>query len=192
MLKKLTDRLVKEENKALDKELLVEGSIVPTKFSTIERYASVNPNDCTEDSVEELAKILYNTKLTDDMTEDEQKEELINAVKNSALILTEGVEFKKDTNTITMDKDSYVKFKETITAYKENNDENLKKDFKKFIKDIKQNVSKVDEDIPADAFITALINSLYKIFVDKTIKINSNESTKTNFINKINELTKAI
>jgi hypothetical protein len=200
MLNKLTERLIKEENKSLDRDILVEGTLVPTIFSTIERYAMVNNKCCEYNDIVALAKKLHAVNLNDSMTEEEKKSALMDAVKNTDNInvLNESSLFNlnKEQLCILMKKEDYIKIKNEINEYKKCKDEEKQKDFivkfKNIINRLEPEMRMADDKKPVDAFTMATINSLYKTFIPTPFKNNDDENLKTNILAKIENLAKYI
>jgi hypothetical protein len=83
MLNNLTHKLLQDDASKLDRELLIEGVMLPTKISTISRYSLLEGSDecCDADEVQILADKLKNVAFPE-LSDLEERKKLVYAAAN--------------------------------------------------------------------------------------------------------------
>ena len=189
MLTNLIKRINKDENLELKKEVFVECSHIGTMHSHIDKFAFVNPNTDFEDLKQKIAAV----SLSDENTVENNMDKLVAAARSEE-IMTEAV--ISTSKTISMTKTDYDDLSESIrilgkVSSEKDERKEAKNKIKSFLKACTSEVRKCNDERPADALVTAMINKLCKAF---ECKVNDNKeiSKKALLVLKLNALAKAI
>ena len=190
MLTNLIRRINKDENLELKKEVFVECSYIGTMHSHIDKYAFINPNIDYGDLKEKLASVT----LSDTDTIECNMDKLVTAAK-SPKVMTESV--VSTSKTICITKEDYDNLSEALKVLKRASaDKDERKDakatIKSFLKACTSEVRKCDDNRPADALVTAMVNKLCKAFECEIKKDDKEITKKALLVLKLNALAKAI
>lgn len=190
MLSKLTQRLIKDDIKKSEKELFIEAITTPTKMSTVDRYSLTQGNECG--NIESLKNALLGVEFLDNETFDDRKKKLHDV---GMATLTESVDLDKSAKRLTMKKEDYKILSDEIRTLKKSKDgddvSSSVRKVKVFLNTVKNNLSKVSEDEPVDAFVNSIINSLCSIYCPDC-KTGKDVSTKDIVTAKIYMINKSI
>lgn len=190
MLSKLTQRLIKDDIKKSEKELFIEAITTPTKMSTVDRYSLTQGNECGD--IESLKNALLGVEFLDNETFDDRKKKLHDVGMTT---LTESVDLDKSAKRLTMKKEDYKILSDEIRTLKKSKDgddvSSSVRKIKVFLNTVKNNLSKVSEDEPVDAFVNSIINSLCSIYCPDC-KTGKDVSTKDIVTAKIYMINKSI
>ena len=190
MLSKLTQRLIKDDIKKSEKELFIEAITTPTKMSTVDRYSLTQGNECGD--IESLKNALLGVEFLDNETFDDRKKKLHDV---GMATLTESVDLDKSAKRLTMKKEDYKILSDEIRTLKKSKDgddvSSSVRKIKVFLNTVKNNLSKVSEDEPVDAFVNSIINSLCSIYCPDC-KTGKDVSTKDIVTAKIYMINKSI
>lgn len=190
MLSKLTQRLIKDDIKKSEKELFIEAITTPTKMSTVDRYSLTQGNECGD--IESLKNALLGVEFLDNETFDDRKKKLHDV---GMATLTESVDLDKSAKRLTMKKEDYKILGDEIRTLKKSKDgddvSSSVRKIKVFLNTVKNNLSKVSEDEPVDAFVNSIINSLCSIYCPDC-KTGKDVSTKDIVTAKIYMINKSI
>ena len=189
MLTNLIKRINKDENLELKKEVFVECAHAATMHSHIEKFGFIDSNVEFED----LKTTLESVELSDTDTVECNMDRLVNAAKSPETITEAVISTAK---TISITKSDYDNLSELLTVLKKASSDkeerkNAKTKIKAFLKACTSEVRKCDDNRPADALVTAMVNKLCKAF-DCEIKNNEDISKKALLVLKLNALAKAI
>ena len=177
MLTKLTSELIKLDNDKLNKELFIEGAILPSKMSVIKKFTLTEDFDkvmhvdvCSIEN-NDLYSILASVKFDDDETEEDRKKKLYELCIEPTTMTEYGskliIDKTKNIPIIDINEDDYNHLKECINNL--NNEDN-----KSAIKDIKQYLVKLadkmstftanfGENYTLSAYNLALVNTLFRM-----------------------------
>ena len=189
MLTNLIKRINKDENIELKKEIFVECAHIGTMHSHIEKFAFINPNSDYGNLKEKLATVT----LCDTDSVETNMEKLLAAARSNG-VMTEAV--ISTSKTISMTKDDYDNLCDMVKILtRASSDKDERKDaknkIKSFLKACTTEVRKCDNDRPADALVTAMVNKLCKAF-DCVINDDKDITKKALLVLKLNALAKAI
>lgn len=83
MLSMLTERLIQDEVKNNDNNLLIEGIMLASNISNIKRYSHLNnlSESCDEECLNNFKNKLLSVNFSNDMSVDNRKDALLNSVK---------------------------------------------------------------------------------------------------------------
>ena len=191
MLSGLIKRINKDDNLELKKQVFVECANIGAMQSHIEKFAFIKDTDT---DFEDLKTKLESITLCDTDTISANMDRLVETAKADLSSLTEAV--VSTAKTISMTKKDFDELSELIKVFKRESSDrtekkNAKSKIKSFLKVCNSELRKCDDNRPADALVTAMINKLCKAF-DCDVK-NDKEITKKALLGlKINALAKAI
>lgn len=191
MLTNLTNRLIEDDVKRCEERLLLEGIVLPTQMSKIERYSLMA--ECSDINFDNVKVALCGVTFEPNETFEDRKRKLYNACIKSD-VLTEGA--TETVKKLTMTKEDYKKLTDVIATYKKTKDEDEKKQcatkMKKFVAVIKASIDQADEKSPADAFVNSSISNIFKVVCGgKEIKAEKS-SSKDILIAKITLINKSL
>lgn len=191
MLTNLIKRINKDENLELKKEIFVECAHIGTMHSHIEKFAFIDPNKDFGDLKDKLS----NVTLSDTDSIEQNMDKLLAAARGGNVVMTEGV--ISTAKTISITKEDYDELSELLSVLKKASSEKderkeAKNKIKSFLKACTSEVRKCDNDRPADALVTAMINKLCKAFECEVNKDEKEISKKALLVLKLNALAKAI
>lgn len=159
MLENLTKKLVADDVARGEKEIMIEGSMIPSKMSQIERYSLITESvDC-----EDVKAVLNNIRFDEMDTFEGRAERLYEACMNPQVV-SESIQLEKadKIKRLTMKKEDYDKIVGFIKSYNTGSDDTLRKaslsKIKSFIGTINSNITKADE---VDTFISSAIRQIY-------------------------------
>ena len=191
MLSGLIKRINKDDNLELKKQVFVECANMGAMQSHIEKFAFIKDTDT---DFEDLKTKLESVTLCDTDTITTNMDRLVETAKADLSSLTEAV--VSTAKTISMTKKDFDELSELIKVLKRESSDrtekkNAKSKIKSFLKVCTSELRKCDDNRPADALVTAMINKLCKAF-DCDVK-NDKEITKKALLSlKLNALAKAI
>ena len=189
MLTNLIKRINKDENLELQKEVFVECSHIGTMHSHIEKFAFINPDKDFGDLKQKLEAVT----LSDTDTVEHNMDKLVAAAKSNE-VMTEAV--ISTAKTLSMTKEDFDNLSELIkvlgkVSSEKDERKNAKNKIKSFLKACTSEVRKCNDERPADALVTAMVNKLCKAF-DCKVDDNKDISKKALLVLKLNALAKAI
>ena len=194
MLTNLIKRINKDENSELQKEALVECAYTGTMHSHIDKFAFIDQNKDFGDLKDKLSGVtLCNTDNVqsnmDKLVAAARAPQVLNDTMTEAVVST--------AKTISMTKEDFDNLSELLKVLKKASaDKNERKDaknkIKAFLKACTSEVRKCDDNRPADALVTAMVNKLCKAFECEVKKDEKEISKKALFALKLNALAKAI
>ena len=190
MLSGLIKRINKDDNFELKKEVFVECANMGTMQSHVEKFAFINTTDT---NFEDLKAKLETVTLCDTDTINDNMDKLVEIARTD-ISLTEAV--ISTAKTISMTKSDFDSLTELIKVLKKESSEkderkNAKSKIKSFLKSCVKEIRKCDDDKPADALVTAMVNKLCKTF-NCEIENNKDITKKALLTLKLNALAKAI
>lgn len=191
MLKNLTKRINQDENALHEREIFVECSHGATLHSAIEKFSFITDDNVNTD---DLKAKLASVKLSDEITVEENIENILTAARSEGIITESVVSTSKS---ISMTKDDYNDLTEAIAIVKKStsSDEEkkeAKKKIKSFLLTCARELRKCNDDRPADALVTAAINRLCSAYDCKKDYDVDKLSKKEILILKLNALAKVI
>ena len=86
MLSDLTERLIRDEVKDNENNLLIEGTMLGENLSDIKRYSCSSDECCHEHELMSFKDKLVSVTFPDDMSVDDRKQLLLDTVKNKTVI----------------------------------------------------------------------------------------------------------
>lgn len=86
MLCDLTERLIRDEVKDNENNLLIEGTMLGENLSDIKRYSCSSDECCDEHELMSFKDKLVSVTFPDDMSVDDRKQLLLDTVKNKTVI----------------------------------------------------------------------------------------------------------
>lgn len=89
MLNGLTQRLIENEVKAFNDNLLIEGVMLTSNIASVNRYSLANLNECGDDELKCFKDKLVSVTFSDDMSIDDRKSCLLNAAKSKSCSINE-------------------------------------------------------------------------------------------------------
>ena len=189
MLSNLIKRINSDENTALEKEVFVECGYIGTMHSHIGKFAFINPNVEFDDLKQKLSNVTLDK--TDSVETNMDK--LVAAARGNG-VMTEAV--VSTAKTIAMTKEDFDTISELVKVLsKASSDKKERKDakakIKSFLKACTSELRKCDDDRPADALVTAMVNKICKAF-DCEVDNNKEITKKALLSLKLNALAKAI
>lgn len=189
MLTNLIKRINKDENLELEKEVYVECSYAGTMHSHIDKFAFINPTTEFEDLKQKLSAVSLSN--TDSI--DHNMDKLVAAARAHE-VMTEAV--ISTSKTISMTKEDFDNLSELIKVLGKASSEKderkeAKNKIKSFLKACTSEMRKCNDERPADALVTAMVNKLCKAF-DCKVDDNKEISKKALLSLKLNALAKAI
>lgn len=189
MLTNLINRINKDENIQLEKEVFVECGHVGTMHSHMEKFSFINPNTNFDDLKEKLAAVTLSN--TDSVECNMDK--LVAAARSNGVMIEAVISTSK---TIIMTKEDFDALSECIKVLNRASSEKderkaAKNKIKSFLKACTSEVRKCNDDRPADALVTAMVNKLCKAF-DCEVDDDKEISKKELLSLKLNALAKAI
>ena len=193
MLTNLIKRINKDENRELDRQIIVECAHAASMSSHIEKFGFID----SDVNCDDLKATLEAIELSDSDSVEVNMDKLLEGARSPETILEAVVSTSK---TISMTKEDYDELLELLKVLKKSTSEpedkkNAKTKIKSFLKACAKEIRKCDDNRPADALVVAMINKLCNVF-DCTIE-NSNDADekitkKALLALKINALAKAI
>lgn len=189
MLTNLIKRINKDENLELKKEVFVECGHIVTIHPHIEKFAFIDTNKNFSDLKEKLSSV----QLSDTDTVETNMDKLVTAARSNE-VMTEAV--ISTSKTISMTKEDYDNLCELVKVLrKESSDKADKKEakskIKSFLKACISEVRKCNDDRPADALLTAMVNKLCNAF-DCEVKDDKEMTKKALLSLKLNAIAKAL
>ena len=163
--------------------------IIYTNLNFIEKFAFITPDkDC-----EDLKQKLSGVTLSNSDSIDTNMDKLVTAARSNEVITEAVISTSK---TISMSKDDFDSLTEQIKVLNKASSEkderkNAKNRIKAFLKACTSEVRKCNDDRPADALVTAMINKLCKAF-DCKVEGKDGITKKALLALKLNALAKAI
>ena len=164
MLENLTKKLVADDVARGKRDIMIEGTIIPSKMSQIERYSLINEAvDC-----DDVKAVLNNITFDDTDTFSGRMEKLYEACMNPEVV-SESIEIEKadKVKRLSMTKDDYDKIMNVIKDYVKTKDKVEKKRYRSkiesFVSTINSNITKADE---VDAFIASALRKIYNVLCD--------------------------
>lgn len=174
MLDNLTKKLVEADIAKNEKTIMIEGAIIPSKMSQIERYSMIT------ESVEfdDIAAVLNNIKFDEMDTFKGRMEHLYEACSNPDVISESiAIEKAEKVKRLSMTKEDYDKIVNIVKDYVTTKDDavksaNLKK-IKSFVSTINSNIAKADV---VDTFIASAIRKIYNALCDDHPKAGTDKA----------------
>lgn len=177
MLTKLTSELIKLDNDKLNKELFIEGAILPSKMSVIKKFTLTEDFDkvmhvdvCSIEN-NDLYSILASVKFDDDETEEDRKKKLYELCiepttmteYSSKLIIDK----TKNIPIIDINEDDYNHLKECISNLDNEDNKTAIKDIKQYLIKLANKMStftaNFGENYTLSAYNLALVNTLFRM-----------------------------
>ncbi len=196
MLENLTKKLIKDDIIKHNKELLIEGILLPTKMSVVERYSLAS--DCGNKDTNDIKAVLSNIKF-DDMDTYEDRLNKIYTACSSPKVISEAIQIERNKDDkikkLTMSQKDYddmllivSDFSRLIKTDDAAKIVESKKKIKKFLATVNNSMTQADV---ADAFITTLIGKIFKIFCKKN-EAYMKDNNKASVIANIRAISKCM